>query len=58
MKNDFFEKIGCQEPTWVDLGSILGRSGVDLGRPRGVKMSTAEGQKRCDVEWSLGGEVE
>ena len=36
----------------------LGRFGVDLGRPRGVKMSAASGQKRCDVEMILSSEVE
>ena len=36
----------------------LGRSWVDLGRPRGVKMRAAEGQKRSYVEMILSSEVE
>ena len=34
-------------------GGDLGQSWVDLGRPRGVKMSAAEGQKRSYVEMIL-----
>ena len=34
-------------------GGDLGRSWVDLGRPKGVKMSAAEGQKRSYDEMIL-----
>ena len=33
LKNHVFEKIGCQEATWVDLGSIWG----GFGSPKGVQ---------------------
>ena len=33
LKNHVFEKIGCQEATWVDLGPISGR----FGSPKGVQ---------------------
>ena len=36
----------------------LGRSWVDLGRPRGVKMRAEEGLKRSYVEMILSSEVE
>ena len=32
-KNHIFEKIGCQQATWVDLGPILGR----FGSPKGIQ---------------------
>ena len=54
MKIHVFEKIRLQEASRGDLG----RSWVDLGRPRGVKMRAAEGLKRCYVELSWGGDVE
>ena len=36
----------------------MGRSWVDLGRPRGVKMRAAEGLKRSYVEMILSGEID
>ena len=54
MKIHVFEKIRLQEASRGDLG----RSWVDLGRPRGVEMRAAEGQKRSYVEMILSSEVE
>ena len=54
VKIHVFEKIRLQEASRGDLG----RSWVDLGRPRGVEMRAAEGQKRSYVEMILSSEVE
>ena len=54
MKIHVFEKIRLQEASRGDLG----RSWVDLGCPRGVKMRAAEGQKRSYDEMILRSEVE
>ena len=49
LKNQLLEKIKLQDGSWVHLGPIC----VDLGRPKGVKMSAAEGQKRSYDEMIL-----
>ena len=54
MKIHVFETIRLQEASRGDLV----RSWVDLGRPRGVKMRTAESQKRSYVKMNLSSEVE
>ena len=51
VKIHVFEKIRCQEPTWANLGPVL-------GGPKGSKMGAAEGQKRSYVEMILSSEVE
>ena len=37
VRNDVFEKIRCQEATWVDLGLIWGAKRVQNGRRGGSK---------------------
>ena len=49
LNNQLLEKIKLQDGSWAHLGWIW----VDLGRPKGVKMSAAEGQKRSYDEMIL-----
>ena len=54
LKNQLLGKIKLQDGSWAHLGSIW----VDLGRPRGVRMRAAEGQKWSYVEMIWSSEVE
>ena len=40
-KNNVFEKVRCQEATWVDLGPILGAEGLQNGHLGGSKKESS-----------------